>query len=59
VNRTYNAETLRGKRILKASEAMLADLLLEEMGLVERIEQDLLPEQGIATSAEIYEGLGL
>jgi hypothetical protein len=49
----------RGKRALKAAEAHLADLLLEEMSLVKRIETDALPEDGVASTREIYEGLGL
>jgi hypothetical protein len=52
-------EIQRGKRALKAAEAHLADLLLEEMSLVERIETDALLEQGVASSREIYEGFGL
>jgi hypothetical protein len=52
-------ELQRGKRAVKAALAFLADLLLEEMSLVERIEADALPEDGVRTSREIYEGLGL
>jgi hypothetical protein len=56
---TYDPEVQRGRRLLHEHEAWAADLILEEKSLVERIEQDALPEDGIATSMEIYEGLGL
>ena len=49
----------RGRRIVKNAEAYLDDLRIEEMSLCERIEADALPEQGVATSDEIREGLGL
>jgi len=49
----------RGRRVVKNAQAYLADVLLEEMSLVERIEADALLEDGVATSREIYEGLGL
>jgi hypothetical protein len=48
-----------GERVLKAAEAYQADMLLAEMSLVERIEAYALPEDGVATSAEIYGGLEL
>jgi hypothetical protein len=53
------AEVQRGKRVLVECEATLADLLLEDMSTCDRIEQDALPEDGVATSAEIYDGLRL
>jgi hypothetical protein len=61
VNKTdpEHLKFLRGKRTVAAAEARVSDLLLEQTGLVERIEKDLLPEDGIVTSGEIYEGLGL
>ena len=49
----------RGKRSLLEAKAHLADLRLEQMTLIERIEADALPEQGVATTGEIYEGLAL
>ena len=49
----------RGKRALKAGQAYLADLLLEEMSFVERIGADALPEDGVASTGEIYEERGL
>ena len=52
-------ERQRGNRAVKAAKAYLADLHLEEMSLVERIEADALPEQGVASTREIYEELGL
>ena len=53
------ARYLAGLRALKAAEGHLDDLRLDEMGLVERVERDALPEHGIATTREIYEGLDL
>ena len=52
-------EIQRGKRALKAAEALLADLRLEQMTLCDRIEADALPEQGVATTDEIREALRL
>ncbi len=58
MNKT-DPERQRGDRILKAAEAFLSDVYLEELSLCERIERDLLPEQGVVSSREIVEGLSL
>lgn len=49
----------RGRRSLKAAEATLADLKLEQMGFCDRALADALPSDGVATSEEIHEGLAL
>jgi hypothetical protein len=60
MNRTeVVAEVQRARRLVKEHQAWAADLILEEMSLVERIEANAPVEDGVATSAEIYEGLEL
>lgn len=52
-------EVQRARRLIRYAEAFIDDIRIEEMSLCERIEADALLEDGIATSAEIREGLGL
>jgi hypothetical protein len=60
MNRTDpDPEVQRARRLVNEHQAWAADFVLEEKSLVERVEQDLLPENGVATSAEIREALDL
>lgn len=56
---TKDREVQKNRRVVKTHLAFLDDLMLEKCSLIERIENDALPEDGVATTREIYEGLGL
>jgi hypothetical protein len=60
MNRTDpDPEVQRARRLVNEHQSWAADFILGEKSLIERIEADALLEDGVATSAEIYEGLGL
>lgn len=59
MNADEHAVFRRQKRDLKVMEAQIADLILENMSLPERVEADALVDDGVATTDEIYEGLAL